>query len=389
MTSSRPTLLIVGGSVRAAAGSAIRAGFHPVCADRFCDVDLQRLATVLPVRDFQRDLMRELNALPPTPWFYTGAMENEPRRIAAIRRRHKLRGNSPTVLTKVRDPFWIEKLLRATDLPVLRHHALQDSVPCDCRWLLKPKRGAGGFGIQHWADKSPRHQDAFYLQEFREGQPISALFVASPQGTQLLGLCEQQIGHAAGASTEFGYAGSLGPIDVAPATRSLVAQIGNCLAKEAALCGLFGCDFVLAEGVPWLTEVNPRYTASVEILERAFCQAFLTAHVTACEGFRPTISTCEDDVRHMRGVVGKRIVYAKTPLLAPCLEVLAAAHELFALAPAGSEPLLADIPTPGSRIAEGWPVCTLFAEAATVDECRALLASRAELVTHWLDQATP
>ncbi len=39
---SAERLLIVGASARAAAFSAMRAGFQPLCADRFADVDLSR-----------------------------------------------------------------------------------------------------------------------------------------------------------------------------------------------------------------------------------------------------------------------------------------------------------------------------------------------------------
>ena len=49
----------------------------------------------------------------------------------------------------------------------------------------------------------------------------------------------------------------------------ILQQLGLDLARGCGLRGLFGVDFVLSEGVPWPVEINPRYTASVEVLEYA------------------------------------------------------------------------------------------------------------------------
>ena len=50
------------------------------------------------------------------------------------------------------------------------------------------------------------------------------------------------------------------------------------MSKAAGLRGLFGVDFVLRDGIPWPVEVNPRYTASVEVLEFAAGIRALTLH---------------------------------------------------------------------------------------------------------------
>src|SRR5262249_25634739 len=57
--------------------------------------------------------------------------------------------------------------------------------------------------------------------------------------------------------------------------------IGRLLVKSLGLRGLFGVDFVLEGGRPWVVEVNPRYTASVEILELAGHRSFLREHAAA------------------------------------------------------------------------------------------------------------
>src|SRR5438128_59838 len=76
----RGSLLIVGASVRAAAFSALRAGFHPWCIDLFADRDLccrvpcHRIAR----RNYPEAIESVLHDAPPGPWMYTGGLENYP-----------------------------------------------------------------------------------------------------------------------------------------------------------------------------------------------------------------------------------------------------------------------------------------------------------------------
>ena len=413
MTTSHPPLLILGASTRAAAASAVRAGFAPVCADRFGDEDLRRIASVIAV---DNDLHRTLDAvrkLPPTPWIYTGSLENDPKFIASVSERHPLLGNPASVLKFVRDPFWLERTLRTHDLPTLRVRSVRrldglvqtdrrlgthprpcsplarDGQECpssersnesvqatgDC-WLLKPTRGGGGCRIAVWSGQTLPTSERFYLQEQRLGTPMSALFIGRPDAVELIGVCEQLIGPTAGAPSEFGYAGSIGPIAVRDRTRELLQRLGDTLAREAQLRGLFGMDFILDHDIPWLVEINPRYTASVEVLERALGRALLAEHASAC-GHRT--------VRHRRirerpapsRIVGKKIVYATKDLSAPPLDRL---FEADGHTP--ESPLIADIPASGSRIASGWPICTVFAESETLTGCRERLAARAQMVSH-------
>lgn len=192
---------------------------------------------------------------------------------------------------------------------------------------------------------------------------------------------------------EFGYAGSIGPIDVNRNTLELIEQIGAVLAKEAGLRGLFGCDFILTDDVPWLTEVNPRYTASVEVLERATNWPLLKWHVMACHGeqFEADLPFEGDDPQTAtptspRTIVGKRIVFATTDVLAPDLEkLMAEVPGRSAWRTIDQEPWLADIPAPNSLILAGWPICTVFAQAASVLDCRDLLERRANAINDELD----
>jgi len=93
----KPELLIVGASTRAAAFSAIRTGFQPVCVDQYADLDLREIAEVLLKTDDRSDWIGTLNQRPALDWIYTGAMENQPELIAQISQKHRLRGCSSEI----------------------------------------------------------------------------------------------------------------------------------------------------------------------------------------------------------------------------------------------------------------------------------------------------
>lgn len=385
MTPSHPSLLILGASTRAAAASAVRAGFAPFCADRFGDEDLRRIASVIAVDNDLHRTLDAVKALPPTPWIYTGSLENDPKLIASVSERHTLLGNSREVLRKVRDPFWLERTLRSHDLPALQVQTvrrLDACVPTDDRpdvggrstserWLLKPTRGGGGCRIAVWSGQGPPTSERFYLQEQRLGTPMSALFMGRPDSAELIGVCKQLIGPEFGAPTEFGYAGSIGPITVSDRTRELLQRLGDALTREVQLRGLFGIDFILADNIPWLVELNPRYTASVEVLERAFGRALLAEHASACSSHTATVRGQPAPNR----IVGKQIVYASQDVAAPPLDQLFEADQQ-----TRESPLVADIPVSGSHIAKGWPICTVFAEAESVAACHRTMFSRCRAV---------
>src|SRR5271168_3117593 len=94
------SLVIIGGSARAAAFSALRAGLRPWCADLFADLDLRQRCPVraVPVERYPQGLPKLLDLAPPGPWMYTGALENRGevvRKLAALR---PLWGNDAPVL---------------------------------------------------------------------------------------------------------------------------------------------------------------------------------------------------------------------------------------------------------------------------------------------------
>jgi predicted ATP-grasp superfamily ATP-dependent carboligase len=192
--------------------------------------------------------------------------------------------------------------------------------------------------------------------------------VADRDGARLLGVSRQILGE-----NGFSYQGSLAPWPLAAESRRRVEALGRAIALAFSLVGLFGVDFVLKDGHPWPVEVNPRYTASVEVLEHALGRSLLAEHLRACvPKVAASLSPSRTSRRQPTGFVGKIILFARAPCRFPTIPSTPSPRNPFSI------PRRADVPQGGTRFQAGDPVLTLFARARTLDACRALLQRRLE-----------
>ncbi|QDU43806.1 ATP-grasp domain protein [Symmachiella dynata] len=381
-------LLICGASTRAAAFSALRAGIGPVCADLFADTDLARAATVVRIPRYPDDIAATVAQLPPADWLYTGALENFPQTVADIAAQRTLLGNSPATLARVRDPLALSHHLQEQDFPVLQVRAHRDQPEPDGTWVCKPLFSAGGTRIRRWniaAAVSLLRHPPVYFQRRADGEAYSALFMAFPSGAELIGITRQLVGVAEFHATPFAYCGSIGPTTLPYAVERQIQEMGQTIAQFGEMRGLFGCDFLCDGATAWLTEVNPRYTASVEVFERCWDLPLLGWHCQVCRAdaaSAETEKTTRDDFRRQvavsrveqTGVAAKAIVFAPNAYAVPDLE------SRFAVSPLPWSPQIADIPAPGSTVEAGHPICTVFADGANDDDGFAQLVNLSKAI---------
>lgn len=348
-----PSLLIFGASTRAAAYSAIRSGFNPICGDMYADADLQACATVLSVPAYPRGLAAAANHLAPLPWLYTGALENFPLEVSRVSERHTLWGNSSATLQRCRDPWYCRDALHAAGLPTLDLRTSTNCPPRNALWLQKPLRSSAGRAISYWTAEETTLPEPHYFQQRANGTAISAAFLATALATELLGVSEQLIGRPELHAPPFGYCGSLFPWpQLTPEVTAQIQQVGNVISQACGLRGLFGIDLISDGQTAWLIEVNPRYTASMELIEYARQIPLIDWHRRACIAADPSpIALAAADVADQ--FCAKVILYADHP--ARGLDLSAEIPRTISL---GELPSLADIPTAGSEIVAGQPVFT-------------------------------
>jgi len=361
-------LLLAGVSTRALAISAAKVGLRVTAADAFGDVDLGTVAEVLPRPTGQfRPALAALAAAGVSASLvaYTSSFENYPAAVTRLSQGRRLLGNPAAVLLRVRNPIALARLLRAEGfaVPDTRASPPPRSVGRG-PWLLKPRRSGGGHGVKTWRPGQPVPRSG-YLQERIPGVPGSILFAANGRSTVTLGLCRQLVGDARLGTAGFRYCGSL---LAAPAARLFprqeqllerAAAIAATVTREFGLVGLNGIDFIARNGVPYPIEINPRYTASMELVERATGISLFEVHAGACDGLLPLPPT----LGHR--VYGKAIVFARQDV---CLGNTQGWV---------GQASLADIPHSGERIRSGHPICTVFAEARSGEACHRLLLKRA------------
>jgi predicted ATP-grasp superfamily ATP-dependent carboligase len=208
-----------------------------------------------------------------------------------------------------------------------------------------------------------------YLQQRIDGTPGSVSFAADGSNAVILGFSRQLVADPRLGARRFRYCGSIlghSGIRLFPRQKELlerVAEIVATVTQAFRLVGLNGIDFIARRGIPFPIEVNPRYSASMELIERAHNLSMFQIHAQACDGLLPQITEQGKPQVH-----GKAIVFARE-------ESVIAANSSWS-----SCGWMADIPHPGERIQQGRPVCTVFASARSPEACRRLLWRKADAV---------
>lgn len=274
-----------------------------IAFDLFSDMDLRAERVVK-----RRSLTALVDAAmeeEPGEVIYGASFENHPKLVERLAERHTLLGNPPEVLRAVRDPV---KLGAALD----SYARTTVTIPTSGRWLRKPLRGGGGIRVREW--RGGALPKGTFLQERIDGVPCSAAAV----GDVVLGVTEQLVGRREFGVRGYRWCGNLVPPRVA-VPLDQVQAICSRLVEAFGLRGPFGVDFVWDGERAWVVEVNPRPTASLEVLNPA-------------------------------RAAGKAVVFATEDMVVGELEGVR------------------DVPHPGERIAKGRPICTVVATADTPDE---------------------
>jgi uncharacterized protein len=118
-------------------------------------------------------------------------------------------------------------------------------------------------------------------------------------------------------------------------------------------------DFILADGVPWILEVNPRPGASLDLYEKVCGFNGFQMHVEAIRGRLPRKPSYGPHKAAARG-----IIYARQ-------DVVVLDHPRWLSGRYG------DIPHPDEVIPAGAPICSIYSESNTALRCWEDILARA------------
>lgn len=364
MTNMR--LAIMGASVRAAAFSALEAGFEVVAADLFADCDLAARCPAAKMPPDPHAFVRWLAERDIDGWMVTGSWENYPDQMERMAELRPLLGCATDVMRTCKQPIRLVSLFSAGDV---RFPETQFTPPPGSGWLVKAISSAGGLGVDDWLPGSPVPENCYWQRKI-EGTPIAAAYVAAAGCAVLLGVTEQLIDRRWTHSQPYHYAGSVGPYTLANsrlaegALAMQLAHAGELLASKLGVVGVFGIDFVLDDaGAAWVVDVNPRYTASMEVVERFTGMNIVAAHVAACTRGELPAHRPEPAC-----YAGKAYLFARREVVFRRLPELQ----------------LADIPHQGDVIPRGKPICTLIVDAEEYGDVQRRLQQDAKRLESWL-----
>ena len=373
MAKTRGHVLIAGVTTRALAVSAAQAGYRVTAIDAFGDLDLRAAAEVIVARPIHPNLpygpvqaAAEGDRVDAELAAFTSNFENYPSAVQRLARGRRLLGNTPEILMRVRNPFAVSRVLRRYGhmAPETRS---RPPASAQGQWLMKPRRSGGGHGIMLWT-RGRTVPRSMYLQQRIAGIPGSISFAGDGSSAVVLGFTRQLIGESRLGARRYRYCGSLlgnHQVKLFPRQHELLeraAQVATAITREFHLVGLNGIDFVARHGVPYPIEVNPRFSASMELIERAHGISMFQVHYDACCGVLPAFPGRQPTL------YGKGIVFAREETQIP---------------KAGQwmpQPWMADVPRAGEHIRQGRPICTVFASAGNPATCHRLLLKRAAWV---------
>ncbi|MGH7633816.1 MAG: ATP-grasp domain-containing protein, partial [Gemmatimonadaceae bacterium] len=242
--------------------------------------------------------------------------------------------------------------------------------------LVKPRASGGGHGIAPWRPGDPfsRHH---VIQRRINGVAASLVFCANGVEAVPFGFSTLLGGDSAFGASGFRYCGNiLGRLPhvttaVWRAVLASAARAAQALTATFGLRGVNGLDCIVSGGMPFVIELNPRCTASMELAERAFGFSVFHAHARSCAG--ELIPFDVHVALQSAPAAGKAIVYARHDT------VMADTRRWL------GDPSVRDVPHPGERIPRGRPICTIFAEGRSSASCYAALVRRAQKLYQEID----
>ncbi|HEV7438569.1 MAG TPA: ATP-grasp domain-containing protein [Methylobacterium sp.] len=371
-------VLIAAQSGRALAEAARRAGLRPYVADLFGDADTLALAEAYrPLQGrfgatrlggegalAQIDALADLAGSRSLGIVLGSGFEGAPDLMARIGARHRLLGAAPDAVAALKDPFGLAALCARLAIP----HPAVTTEPVDEpeRYLLKRVGGSGGSHIR--AATRGRAPAGHYFQARVPGQAFALNLLADGRDIAVLALTEQW--SAPSRLRPFRYGGAVARgRDAAPALpHALVEAIAAAVARlvaETGLRGLASAD-LLSDGARWwLTEINPRPGATLDILDRRG-PSLLAAHIAASGG---------------------RLVHTGPPPVdAAGAEIWYGARDYRPVPRLAWPDHARDRPRAGTDVARDAPLCTLLATGADAGAVKRMLRERAAHLQALLDQ---
>ena len=362
-------LYIIGATTRATADMARRAGLNVGCFDSYADFDLRSHAAYVQLLELENNTPKLSpldfkNIVDKTPWVYGGPLENSPDWLAQAQEGSNCWGNLAASNLSVRDIWTLSEQLRQTGFSIQCPQILKlHEIPQKPRkWLVKPFAGTGGWEIQparKWLsshrDPSSKHFQG-YWQKRIQGPTFGASIISDGRSAIVAGICRSLHGTP---GRPFAYRGSIGPIRSRwiQKLHPELTQLAQWLTSNYQIQGLWNIDLVYDRRTrKWfLLEVNPRPSASMEVLELAAGKSLISIHKQVfCgeSGWLESAKKFAESYGSTKVTIHKEVIYCETSRKFRENDLPAIEPNLW------NAQRWADIPCPDSQVYRGYPLMT-------------------------------
>jgi predicted ATP-grasp superfamily ATP-dependent carboligase len=241
------------------------------------------------------------------------------------------------------------------------------------RWLWKKQRSAGGLGVRFFDPTSlleSSSSQAYYspesglLQEYLSGKSIGVSFLSTRHGTAVLGMSES-IPHQPHLWSDFIYRGSIAPVLIPDWINSSIYDFASTVACSTGWQGIWQADLLLRGHELYLLEINPRWTASMELIAYGYDLPLVTWHAN-CHQFVEYDWRCiQSNLRaaheKTRSRFRKEVLYALDDWIVSADECDSWWQRRWIARESDESGLwYADIPQAHSSLLKGAPVCSVI-----------------------------
>jgi len=282
MIYSPKNILVAGFSTRHVAASANRAGYTVYAIDNFCDSDLgayvKGAETFLELADLPHIITSACKK-----WDIDGILVTSGAESITVDTAPVL-GSSAECAARFCDKQQIQHFFEKNNIPSPKQID-PASIEPGKQYILKPQEGAGGWrnraiysqkDIDEWVEE---FQAPFILQEYVSGIPASACCITTGKEARVIALNAQLMRDD--PLMPFGFCGSYTPF-IHPCSQQMI-QLALKIALASGCIGIIGIDFIVGDEI-WAIEVNPRFQATLETVERATGINLVQTHIDACNG---------------------------------------------------------------------------------------------------------
>ncbi|MCE3017431.1 MAG: ATP-grasp domain-containing protein [Pirellula sp.] len=424
-------VLVVGFTCRSLAQCANGQGFSPLVIDRCGDRDTRKAAkmhslwlsdediTDEAIDDFLNNRPSGLDAKSCFPQFcvLAGGTENNLHLIARLSRMFPNMMNPAQYLSMrcwKNWRNWSENsgmlfpwswelgpiLSEPDDLPRTPTDSASDNA-----YLFKRLDQAGGLGITAWnREESPLASPLALassngiVQERIDGQSVGVTFLSSTRDGIALGCTEAWPAqpHPWGP---FVYHGSVGPVSLPEEDWQLLDAFAKNVTDASHWKGLWQADFIRRGSQWYLLEINPRWTASMELLEASTGLELVRLHSLAVSGklandaWQKLLQNSQSSRIASSRCFAKRVVYAPRSIEVSEAMIERWWHHRLPLesftngSDTSSGCWFADIPNEPMQFETGYPVCSIIGVSASTEDLKIAMEERHRLEIEYLSSS--